>query len=489
MLFNDSFPHYNVPGTGSAPMVLSKKPGFPVPGSSSGIVPEDGDQADMAKNRGMLSTVVRARDRCCRTRSSSRHLRVRACLALVLVVLAAGCGKKEKIEVPQARGPVRVVLLPANVRSESADFQWVAMGVPMLMAEAAGESPDLEIVPLWESMPIAKETAGDTRIITEENAAYIASRLTARWATLCNVDPDKAGVSLLLDFIPSKPTLVPFRYEKKGPAGELGTYFQEAFDQFLRYLVAAPLKPQKLTDQASLKALAEAVNREYGWSVPAEPGKSEEAAAGFARSHKTVAALIFNPNLYPVVGTRPAPKPAPEATPAPRPAASPAPQSPGAAATPQPVPQPAAQAQAAQPILEPDDDIVVPPPKSFTQRLVLSPEPTPETVPQKPEPVPERPSAAAARDPAPAPNKASPPRRAGEFLLQVFATRGKAEAETMAEKLRKAGWNPRIEAVEVPEKGIWHRIRLEGFESRQAAVEAGDKLVEDGLIKDYWITR
>lgn len=493
VLFNHTFPHYNVPGMGGAPLIRLDDPGFPCPASSSGTVPEHGDKADMAKNCGKLSTLGRAPERCLRVRRPPGKYPVAAAsLALVVLALNSACFfRKHKVEVPQARSPIRIALLPANVPTDNGDLQWIATATPLLMAQATDDSRDLDIVPLWESIPITKETLGDSRTITEENAAYIASRLTARWATLCTISPDKAGVALVLDFIPSKATLVPFRYEKKGPTSELNTYFREAFNQFLRYLVAEPLKERKLPDTASLRPVAEAVNREYGWSVAAEPGKSEAIVTGFARANQGVAALIFNPNLYPGIGAKPAAKPAPQAAPAPAsappgPAAAPASaQPPGTASAPA-SPVPALQsAAAAQPVVEPDEDVVVPPPRTFTQEIGS----LPQAAPDPPVEFTATGGGRASKEAAPAANTASPPPIAGDYELQVFATKGKARAEDMSEKLRKLGLTPRVETAEMQDKGTWFRIRLCGFKSRKAAMAAGDKLVADGLIEQYWIAR
>jgi hypothetical protein len=46
---------------------------------------------------------------------------------------------------------------------------------------------------------------------------------------------------------------------------------------------------------------------------------------------------------------------------------------------------------------------------------------------------------------------------------------------------------PAIEEVDLKDKGIWFRIRLSGFASRGAASAAGQKLVDEGAIKEFWI--
>ncbi len=450
----------------------------------------------MAKNCGVTSTLGRAPGRRLRVGRAPGNIPVgAAALALVVLALNSACFfRKHKVEVPQTRSPIRIALLPGNVPAGSDELQWLATATPLLMAQATEDSPDIEVVPLWESMPITIETVGESRTITEENAAYVASRLSARWATLCSVSPDKAGAALLLDFIPAKPTLVPFRYEKKVAVSGLNSSFREAFNQFLRYLVAEPLAEKKLPDPASLRPVAEAFNREYGWSVAAEPGKSEAVVIGFARSNQAIAELIFNPNLYPGIGARPAAKPAPQAAPAP----TSAPPGPAAAAASEPPPRvsaaqasspPAAQAASApERNLEQDEDVFVPPPKSFTQRISLTTRPAPAPPPSPSPP-------ARARDSGrnegsgPVANKTSPPPLPDGFQVQVVATRSRAQAEGLAEKLKKTGLSPRVEPIEMRDKGMWFRVRLHGFKSRGTATAAGDKLVAEGLIAQYWIAR
>jgi hypothetical protein len=151
-------------------------------------------------------------------------------------------------------------------------------------------------------MPITLEAAGNSRIITDQTAAYIASRVTAKWATQGEFSPARKGeVQLTVDFIPTKPTTVPFRYEKTMNTESLGKNFFDAIEQFLRYLVARPLPrgTDKSFNGNSFKAVAEALDREYGWFVPAEPGKAGKVVENLIHSDVGLARLLFNPSVYP----------------------------------------------------------------------------------------------------------------------------------------------------------------------------------------------
>ncbi|MGZ6292639.1 MAG: SPOR domain-containing protein [Syntrophales bacterium] len=51
----------------------------------------------------------------------------------------------------------------------------------------------------------------------------------------------------------------------------------------------------------------------------------------------------------------------------------------------------------------------------------------------------------------------------------------------MGKKLAGLGFSPRVAEVQVPKKGKWLRITLEGFESREDAQKAADRVA--GKIK------
>jgi hypothetical protein len=222
---------------------------------------------------------------------------------LVLAFISqSGCAKKSKAVVT-ASSPVRLVLLPFNVSSEKAELRWTAMAAPILMAKASALSQDIEIVPLWQSMPAAVEAAGASRYFTAESAATVASYMTAKWSTLGEFSPAKKGISMMIDFIPAKASLVPFRYMRSSKLDSVGSGFPEALNEFLGYLVAKPIENTRKAQQSftSVQALAEALDREYGWFVDAQPGKAQEVVSNLARSDERLARFLFNPSLYPVI--------------------------------------------------------------------------------------------------------------------------------------------------------------------------------------------
>lgn len=242
-------------------------------------------------------------------RDSRRHfscLRLPVVAALVLiVVLQSACFFSKKTGTEAAvTSPIRLVLLPFNVGGHK-DLQWASLAAPVLMTKAGEKATGLDIVPFWQTMPVALTGGGASRMFTEESAANVAGWLSAKWCVIGELSPTKNGVSMTIDFIPARSTLIPFRYIKNGKLDSIGAGFYEAYSQFLRYLVASPLEPVRNPDTMnSVKNIAEAVNREYGWFVEAEPGKAQEIVTGLAASDVGLARSLFNPGLYPLLAPK-----------------------------------------------------------------------------------------------------------------------------------------------------------------------------------------
>jgi hypothetical protein len=231
--------------------------------------------------------------------------RILILLALPGLFLQSGCflRKRTPAAAPALPAPVRIILLPVNAPEGKADLRWTSLAATVRMAEIAAAAPDLEPMPLWESTPAVLQTLGNSRTITEEIAQFTAARLTARWGTVGDLITVNNAPTLRLDFIPSRPSLVPFRYEKPSAINALGPQFQEAFTQFLRYLIVRPLMEDRIRhlDAARLKEVAQALDVEYGWFVAAKPGAAGKVVEDLARSNRDVARLLFNPTLYPVL--------------------------------------------------------------------------------------------------------------------------------------------------------------------------------------------
>jgi hypothetical protein len=223
-------------------------------------------------------------------------------LAVMFVFLQSACSKKNKVAIAPLSG-VRIALLPFNVPSGNQDLRWTAMVGPIMMAKAGEYAKDIEVIPLWQTMSIALEAAGASRSITSDSAAYIASWLAVKWSAMGEISTTKSGVSMMLDFIPARSTQVPFRFTKSGSIDDVGSQLPKAYNQFLYYLGGKRLNPidKKLPTMTEMKSLAEALDREYGWFVEANPGKAQEVVSKLVSSDERLARLLFNPSMYPAL--------------------------------------------------------------------------------------------------------------------------------------------------------------------------------------------
>ena len=237
-----------------------------------------------------------------RTRTPGRFL---ISLAVLGLLTQPGClfRKRKAPAAPTLPAPVRIAVLPMNVPQGNTDLRWVAIATTVLMEQEAMAAPDLEPVPIWESFQAARQSLGDSRTVTTDIAELTAARLSARWTTQGDLLTANNAITLRLDFIPAKPSLVPFRYEKQVSLDELAPHFQEAYDQFLRYLIVRPLDAGKLhqLDAKRLKELAEAIDVEYGWWATAKPGAAGKLVDDLAQSNPGLARLLFSPTLYPAL--------------------------------------------------------------------------------------------------------------------------------------------------------------------------------------------
>jgi hypothetical protein len=222
--------------------------------------------------------------------------------AVLILFLQAACSKKAPVPAAAASA-IRVALLPFDTPMENQEFRWTAMAGPVLMAKASASTSDLEITPLWQTMSTVIASAGASRTFNEETAASTAVWLGAKWAVMGTIKPVRSSLALTMDFIPSKTNEVAFRYMKTRKMDTLEPAFLEAVRQFLRYQAARPvlMKKTRETGVESLKELAEALDREYGWFKEAEPGKAQEVVARLARTDMRLARLLFNPGVYPVL--------------------------------------------------------------------------------------------------------------------------------------------------------------------------------------------
>lgn len=57
----------------------------------------------------------------------------------------------------------------------------------------------------------------------------------------------------------------------------------------------------------------------------------------------------------------------------------------------------------------------------------------------------------------------------GAFTLQLAATQSRSEADHFVEAMRAKGFGPYVVEADVPGKGLWYRVRMGGFPTKEAA--------------------
>jgi cell division septation protein DedD len=85
--------------------------------------------------------------------------------------------------------------------------------------------------------------------------------------------------------------------------------------------------------------------------------------------------------------------------------------------------------------------------------------------------------------PAPLPPPAAP--APGKPLtVQIAAVKTEEEARRLMEKLRQHGYAAYIEAIGLPDKGTWYRVRMGEFPSKEFARSTVGRLQKDGFNPD-----
>jgi len=122
----------------------------------------------------------------------------------------------------------------------------------------------------------------------------------------------------------------------------------------------------------------------------------------------------------------------------------------------------------------------VPKPKARTEPTEQASAVTPQKSAAAPQaPVPAKPQKAAPATPVPAPaavqKKETAPARE-KFLIQLVSYQQKSKADELAGRLKSMGYAPRIEVTNLPDKGKWFRVIMNGFQSREDAQKAADRV-------------
>ncbi|HKQ53316.1 MAG TPA: SPOR domain-containing protein [Pyrinomonadaceae bacterium] len=118
--------------------------------------------------------------------------------------------------------------------------------------------------------------------------------------------------------------------------------------------------------------------------------------------------------------------------------------------------------------------------------LATTPAPQPSATPA-PTPAPTPEPKQEAEPPAPQPVETQPSTAAGRFAVQVGSYNEVGQANERAEKLRAAGYDPRVVSVELPKRGTWYRVMVGSFSDRAEANRFGTQMRAKGAAQDFVI--
>ena len=109
------------------------------------------------------------------------------------------------------------------------------------------------------------------------------------------------------------------------------------------------------------------------------------------------------------------------------------------------------------------------------------------SVPPAPTPTP---AAVVEEKPTAAPPSTDQPteKQKGLYTLQVGSHQDIAEANNQAEKLRAAGFEPRVVSVEIPKRGLWYRVQVGDFSNRDEANRFGATLRAKSLADNFIVS-
>jgi cell division septation protein DedD len=68
------------------------------------------------------------------------------------------------------------------------------------------------------------------------------------------------------------------------------------------------------------------------------------------------------------------------------------------------------------------------------------------------------------------------PKSGGGFTVQVASYRDRSDAEELAQRLTRKGYQAFVAEAEIPGKGKWYRVRVGRFGTRKEAASFGESL-------------
>ncbi len=458
-----------------------------------------------------------------------RHSRARhhVHIAIMSATLLAcqGClfrGSKTNSPVEPA-SPVSIAVLPLNVREQpqspaspaqaagngrqnqatsggrarpsSAEptLQSMSIASAVVATSVLQGIPGIEPVPMWRALQVASTILNNTRWVTPSMAAELANMLSVRWTMMGEISPASEGYNVIIDFIPSKPAVFPFRYQKVLRRELLSQRLGEALEEFLRY--AGHPVPQLRTldrggDWSELSRLVEAVDREYGWFSPPAPGNSQAAYAAIFTRDPRLASLLFNPDRY-SAASAPAPSQAskPSTTSVAEPIAKAAPvvtnpinAVPDRRQPKQPIPLPTSP-MAGIPEISKWTSLTVSPVLSLPAEQQLHSGQATAAVHGRTSSMLSTPGAGYLRESG---STVLPYAPGARYVLQLFASTNETDARRVAQELLRGGAPAKVSASKTGSETIY-RVNGGTYDSPAAASAAGDALITLRMASEYWI--
>ncbi|MBI1766630.1 MAG: SPOR domain-containing protein [Acidobacteria bacterium] len=138
------------------------------------------------------------------------------------------------------------------------------------------------------------------------------------------------------------------------------------------------------------------------------------------------------------------------------------------------------------PVTQPKSEKVTVPPVTVTTPApkVLPPETTTVKKPEVKKPEAAKPETAKQPENAgvpPTPNR-------GGITLQVGSFNDRAQADERVSRLKAAGVEAHIVSANIPGRGLWHRVQVGRFVSREQAAGYASQLRGRGLVQDFMVT-
>lgn len=128
-----------------------------------------------------------------------------------------------------------------------------------------------------------------------------------------------------------------------------------------------------------------------------------------------------------------------------------------------------------------------------TDTRAVTPQPAPPAVSTQPAPSGEKPrfdfynilpgneEPAAPKEPAPPAGEAEAPAKQDQYFLQLGSFQSESEADNLKAKVALMGVEARIETTNLPDKGVFHRVRVGPYATMAEVSRVRDQLNQNGV--------